>query len=361
MSPPLEEDCSPEAPIQCLVVLSCPVRHDQPWLRVVRMCGIAALPDDGLRLAHHLDSGAAAVGVLAQVAPPGAGTGNALVKAEHMAGDAMERHALGQAGLDIGDQPLHDPGTGDRLDVVGEEAPVGVRQNVGIVVGGAAEHDAVDKAEMGLDLVEGQNSSVDDDGQFRPRGLQPVDPAVVERRDFPVLLGRQALEPGLAGMDNEGCAAGFRHQADEIVEGGLAVLVVDADAALDRHRNADRGPHGGDAVGDQPRLGHQAGAEAPGLDPVGRTADIEVDLVIAETLTDGGGPGKLVRVAAAQLQGDRVFRRVEADQPLPVAVDDGGRGDHLGIEQRAGRDEAQEVPVVAIGPVHHRCNGEFSL
>ncbi len=51
----------------------------------------------------------------------------------------------------------------------------------------------------------------------------------------------------------------------------------------------DRVLHGGDAVADQCRLGHQAGAEAALLHALGGTADIEVDLVEAEIGGDARG------------------------------------------------------------------------
>jgi hypothetical protein len=39
-----------------------------------------------------------------------------------------------------------------------------------------------------------------------------------------------------------------------------------------------------------------------------------------------------------------VFRRVVTQQALAVAVQDRRRGDHLGVEQRAARDQPQEIP-----------------
>ena len=43
----------------------------------------------------------------------------------------------------------------------------------------------------------------------------------------------------------------------------LAILIVDADAAFHGHGNRHGGLHGDDAIGDEARLGHQTGAEAP--------------------------------------------------------------------------------------------------
>ena len=61
---------------------------------------------------------------------------------------------------------------------------------------------------------------------------------------------------------------------------------------------------------------HQAGAERARLHAVGRAADIEVDLVIAEIFADAGRLGELLRIGAAELQRHRMLRRIEAEQPL---------------------------------------------
>ncbi len=65
--------------------------------------------------------------------------------------------------------------------------------------------------------------------------------------------------------------------------------------------------HRTDAVGDQIGLRHQAGAEAPGLHPIGRAADIEVDLVIAEGRRDPRGFRQFRRIGSAELHGQRVL------------------------------------------------------
>ena len=69
----------------------------------------------------------------------------------------------------------------------------------------------------------------------------------------------------------------------------------------------DRGLHGRDAVADEGGLAHQAGAEAAVLDPVGRAAHIEVDLVVAELGADPRGLGELRRIGAAELDRDRML------------------------------------------------------
>ena len=115
---------------------------------------------------------------------------------------------------------------------------------------------------------------------------------------------------------------------------------------------------GGDALGHQRRLAHQAGAEASGLYPVARAADIQVDLVVAEGFRDARALRQGLRVAAAQLQRHRMLVRMEGQQPLARAVQDRPGRHHLGIEQRVPADLAQEVPAVPVRPVHHGGDGD---
>ena len=144
----------------------------------------------------------------------------------------------------------------------------------------------------------------------------------------------------------------------ERIERRLGVLLVDPEPALHRDRHLHRRLHGRDAVADESRLGHQAGAEAAVLHAVGRAADIEVDLVVAEILADAGGGGERSRIRAAELQRDRMLLGRIADQALAVAVNDGARRHHLGVEQRAPRHEAVEEPAMPVRPVHHGRDAE---
>jgi hypothetical protein len=159
-------------------------------------------------------------------------------------------------------------------------------------------------------------------------------------------------------MDRQPVDARRDDAAGETVQGLLRVLVVDADAALHRHGQRDGRLHGGDAIAHEARLLHQARAEAAVLNPVGGTAHIEVDLVIAEIGADPGGVREFPRVRAAELHRYRMLRRVEPEQPLPRPVDHGAGRHHLRIEARAARHDPVERPAMAIGPVHHRGNAQ---
>ena len=106
------------------------------------------------------------------------------------------------------------------------------------------------------------------------------------------------------------------------------------------------------------RLGHQAGAEAALLHAVRRTADIEIDLVVAEVCGDAGALRERCRVGAAKLQRHRMLGRIEGDEPRAIAMQHRPGGDHLGVDQRPARQQAMEEPAVPVRPFHHRCDRE---
>jgi hypothetical protein len=161
------------------------------------------------------------------------------------------------------------------------------------VIGGAAEHGSVDMVEMSPRLLERLDAAVDADEPPGHAGLQPIDAAVIERRDIAVFLRAQPFQPRLARMHPQCVGARVENPVRKRIECRLGILFVDADAALDRDRDRHRLFHRRDAGGDQVWHLHQAGAESARLDAVRRTADVEVDLVIAERLADARRLGKL--------------------------------------------------------------------
>jgi hypothetical protein len=154
-------------------------------------------------------------------------------------------------------------------------------------------------------------------------------------------------------MDYEGRAARAGHGVDEALEIGFRILIVDADAAFDSDGDAHALLHGGDAGGDQIRLGHEAGAEAALLHAIGRAADVEIDLVVAQRFADGRRLGELRRIGAAELQRQRFLFSAETQEACAIAMDHGIGRDHLRIEKRMARHEAVEVPAVPVRPIHH--------
>ncbi len=118
--------------------------------------------------------------------------------------------------------------------------------------------------------------------------------------------------------------------------------------------NRHRRLHRRDAVADQSRLRHQAGAEAAVLHAVGRAAGIEIDLVKTQIRADARAGSKRARVGAAKLQRQRMLGRVVAQQPRSIAMQHRADGQHFGIKQRPARQQAMEEPAMPVGPFHHR-------
>ena len=153
-------------------------------------------------------------------------------------------------------------------------------------------------------LLHGGDAAVEGDGEIRVILLDPIDAGIIERRDLAVLLGTQAAQPRLAGMDDKGVATGIAHLLDKGLQKFVGVLIVDADTGLHRYRNIDHITHRLDAVRHQRGFTHQAGTKAAVLHPIGGTADVDVHLVIAALLGQFGAARQIGRIAATQLQGD---------------------------------------------------------
>ena len=111
-------------------------------------------------------------------------------------------------------------------------------------------------------------------------------------------------------------------------------------------------------LGDQCRLRHQAGAETAVLHPVRRTSDIEIDFVVAEILADLRRGREIARLRTAELQRHRMFGRVEAEQALAIAMNDGAGRQHLRVKPGTPRHQTMEDAAMPVGPVHHGRHGK---
>ena len=278
-------------------------------------------------------------------------------QAEDVPGDVLDRHAARQLRLHVGQVGAQQVLARLRL-AFGQRAVEQV-QAIRFVVGHAPDHHFIHEGELRDGFLHGGQAAIECDAQLQPLALEPVDPVVTQRRDLAVLLRRQPAQPGLARMHDEIRATRRRHRVHEGEEAVVVLLLVHAEPALHRHRDAHRLAHGRDAFRDQRRFPHQAGAEAARLHAVGRAADVEVDLVVAPVRADAGRLGQQRGVAAAKLQRHRMLAPIEAEQALTVAVDHCLRVNHLGIQQRARRQHAMEGAAVAVGPVHHRGDREL--
>ena len=198
----------------------------------------------------------------------------------------MQRQALAKPSRRIR------PKTPERLKGVcggrrlAEQLGIDAEQELGALVGGPADHDAIDLGEVGFGIGDRADAAVDRDRERGEGRLQPINPAILERGDVAVFAGREALKPGFSGMHDESVGAGRDGRARQGLERFGGILVVDADPTLDRDRHGNCGLHGRDARADERRLAHQAGSEPALLDAVRRAADVEVDLVVAELRAD---------------------------------------------------------------------------
>src|SRR5579871_2741694 len=188
--------------------------------------------------------------------------------------------------------------------------------------------------------------------------LDAVHEVVIERRYLAVLLRRETGEPCLARVNHKPIHAGDRAAGNERTQALLRILVVDADAALHRDGYGDVDAHGGNAFGNERGFAQEAGAKAAGLYTARRTADVQIDLVIAEIFGDARGERETRGFGAAELQRHGTFKRIKADQPRAVAADHGFRRDHFGIKPGTAGQQAVEVPAVPVGPFHHRRDAE---
>ena len=134
---------------------------------------------------------------------------------------------------------------------------------------------------------------------------------------------------------------------------GVGVLLVDADAAFHRNRNIDRRAHRRDAIGDQRRFAHQARAETPRLHAIRRTSHVEINFVVAVIDADARRRSEVRWIVSTELQGDGMFRHVESEQAIAIAVQCGAGRHHLGIQTRMRRQQTVEITAMPVCPIHH--------
>ncbi len=215
--------------------------------------------------------------------------------------------------------------------------------------------------ELRLHRLERFEAAIDGDGRFGKAPLQRMNQRVIERRHAAVVLWRKSFEPRLAGVHDQRIGAGGEDRLGKDAQRLFRLLIVDADAAFDRHRDGHGGLHRADAIGDKRWLAHEAGAESAILHALGRATDIEIDLVIAEIGRDAGGLRKIGGSEPPSCTRDRMLGGVKAEQARAIAMQQGGGGDHLRIEPGAARERAMEDPAMPVGPFHHRRHAKSKI
>ncbi len=236
---------------------------------------------------------------------------------------------------------------------------ISVDKQPGIVVRCPADHDCVHVGQMVCGLFEIHDAAVDLDGQVGEFAFETVHFMIAQWWFSTILFGGKSLEPGFAGVDAKPVGASTSDNVDESRHVLVGVHVVNANAMFNRNRNRHRGFHGRNGFGDNLGRGHEAGTKTALLHPARRTADIEIDLVVAPLLANAGAFGKLGRIVAAQLQGNGMLNVGKVEVALPVAEQDGARGNHFAVQQRAAGDVSHQEAKMTIRSVHHRRYAEW--
>src|SRR5690606_12635145 len=176
------------------------------------------------------------------------------------------------------------------------------------------------------DLLDGPQTSIQDDLELREVLAQPSSDVVSKRWNLAILLGAEPLQDCPSRVHDENVASGCGNRGDEALQELIFIERprhrLNADSAFHCHRNAHALTDGGDAVSHQFGLCHETRSKAPALHAIARTSAIQVDLVIAELLADACRSGELARIATAELQRHRMLLWIEGEQPLPIAPDD---------------------------------------
>ena len=209
-----------------------------------------------------------------------------MAQTQHVAGNRVPGRAkFGRLAQHVGHHLLLDLLSGALRSHLAIEQRVPFAQPPGVVVGLTPDHDAVDLLQLGLHLLIAGQAAIDLDLTIRKIKFELMHQAVAQRRHFSVFFGAQALQPGIASVHDEGVAAGLVQGTHKVTHKVVALGAINANAVLDRDRDAHHVEHGLDAVGHQSRLSHQAGAKRAALHALAGAAAVEVDLVIAPLLT----------------------------------------------------------------------------
>ena len=139
----------------------------------------------------------------------------------------------------------------DGVALFAKDRSVDIRKQHRRMIGCAPEHDAVDMVQMSLSLAQRLNTAIDADETVRIFLLDPVNPAVVQRRYVAIFLRNEPLEPGFPRMHPKRIGAGSKDTGRQFVESDLRVLIIDTDAALDGDRHRDGLFHRGHAFRDE--------------------------------------------------------------------------------------------------------------
>ena len=121
-------------------------------------------------------------------------------------------------------------------------------------------------------------------------------------------------------MHDEDATARLRNGSHKIAHELVALLVINTNAVLDRDRHINRIDHGFHAIGYQLGRRHQAGAKSPALHAIAGATTVQIDFVITPILAQLGAQSQVSRIAATQLQSNRMLFAVKAQMTRHVPV-----------------------------------------
>src|SRR5579871_2082589 len=104
-------------------------------------------------------------------------------------------------------------------------------QHVGTMIGLAAEHHPIAPAQCGDRAPSVSDTAIDHHRQSRKRLFDPPDHVEAQRWNLAVVLGREATEDCLAGMEDGGGGAGVLHLPYEGVERSVVRVIEASDLA----------------------------------------------------------------------------------------------------------------------------------
>lgn len=294
---------------------------------------------------------------LAQVLAPAARAGLTVEQTEHVAGDLLQSPTAHQVVFSVFDHRFND--LASRASDIVAQALAQLGQDPRILIGGPTQHHPVDLVEGLQGSVDLDDAAIQHDGQIGETLGQAKNALVVQRWNVAVLFGTQARQPGFSGMDDDRIDTAVGHGRNEVAQIAFLIELIDTNSGLDGYRYFNRLAHCRQAITHQLGFFHQASPETTLLNPVRRTTDIEIDLAIAPLRTDTSCLCQLTRLTSTQLQGKRLLGRIEAQETIMIAMNNGAGRHHLRVQQGLLVDQTMENPAVAIGPVHHRGNAEL--
>ena len=83
----------------------------------------------------------------------------------------------------------------------------------------------------------GGQATVQNDGETRKLGFEPMDDVVAQGRHFSIFFWAETIEPGVSGMHDKKTTARGRDCPDEVAHKVIPLMPSKPDSMLDRYRD----------------------------------------------------------------------------------------------------------------------------